>query len=334
MMNNNNSNNSLRFLTVLVLALFGTGIATLAAPGPPQDLLSEKIVLLGSRLIVSMPAGSCLEPRGHDIMGAPEPPEDESRVVWQKGAEKLVLMAYELHAYAGKDFAGNVRRLLQKEKKAEQPFVVSQSVSKGGLPLVLAKSEHSGTASGPGQLLESAFVSTSDGSVQLLAMYANPEAMKNAGRLSHLSESIFASLSQGTRQVNPGRRTVTLGDAGAELSLPPATAMSIQNGPDFTVYRFFTMKELASPETSLGIYVGGHPSFHEDKTAKSTPATILGTRTSWFESKSGSSHRLDALVSRPDGYTKLHLFISAPDEAGLQEMKQLAEAMSVTLRAI
>ena len=79
--------------------------------------LSEKpIEVLGGRLSIRMPQGAKKEARPFDIMSAPESEEHETRVVFDAGQERLVLMVHESFAFAGDDFEKDVRDWVAKWK--------------------------------------------------------------------------------------------------------------------------------------------------------------------------------------------------------------------------
>ena len=71
-------------------------ISELPSPANSARLtLSEKpIELLGGRLSVRMPQGPKIMARSFNIMSAPESEEHETRVVFDAGQERLVLMAH------------------------------------------------------------------------------------------------------------------------------------------------------------------------------------------------------------------------------------------------
>jgi Beta-lactamase len=72
--------------------------------------LAEKPVeALGGRLTVRMPQGARIEARPFPIMGSPESAEHETRVLFDAGDERLVLMVKEAFAFAGDDFEKDVK---------------------------------------------------------------------------------------------------------------------------------------------------------------------------------------------------------------------------------
>jgi hypothetical protein len=106
---------SMRLLrSVLVLVCATVYCSMLSADGVAGELgkakLSEKpIQLLGGRLTVRMPDGAKIEARTPNIMSAPEAEEHETRVVFDAGEERLVLMVHETFAFAREDFEKEVR---------------------------------------------------------------------------------------------------------------------------------------------------------------------------------------------------------------------------------
>ena len=83
--------------------------------GIGKSKLSEKPVeVLGGRLTIRMPGGSKKEGRPSLIMAAQQPEEHETRVIFDAGHERLVLMAHESFALAGDDFEKDVKEWVAK----------------------------------------------------------------------------------------------------------------------------------------------------------------------------------------------------------------------------
>ena len=77
--------------------------------------LSEKpIEVLGGRLTVRMPQGAKIEARLFNIMSSPESEEHETRIAFDAGQERLVLIVHEDFAFAGDDFEKDVREWVAK----------------------------------------------------------------------------------------------------------------------------------------------------------------------------------------------------------------------------
>ena len=88
---------------------------------------TKTLDLLNNRLTVSMPESTRNEARGHNIMGAPAANESESRLVFEDGGKKMVLMAWELFRRAGDNYGDEVPKALKEWSESEAtPFKVSK----------------------------------------------------------------------------------------------------------------------------------------------------------------------------------------------------------------
>jgi len=86
----------------------------------------ESLDLLNNRLSISMPKGTKNEARGHSIMAAPEANENETRLVFEDGEKKLVVMAWELFRKAGANYNEESTKALKQWSESEStPFKIS-----------------------------------------------------------------------------------------------------------------------------------------------------------------------------------------------------------------
>src|SRR4030095_4635439 len=75
--------------------------------GLPQ--CSRPPEFLRDRVSLRLPTGAREEPMVQSVMHAPESREDQSRIVIDAGAERLIIMVYELYTLTGDDFAASLR---------------------------------------------------------------------------------------------------------------------------------------------------------------------------------------------------------------------------------
>jgi hypothetical protein len=296
--------------------------------------LRTSISLLGNKLVVKMPAGSRAEARGNSIMGAPEPNTDETRIVLDGGKERLVIMANEMHALAGTDFTKNVNRVISEwQAEKHQRYAVAPNVmSHDGLKLVEVMPKGAVTESGEARLVESCFVSGKDGTVQIIAAYANPEAAKDWSGISGLARRIMETLSPGPSRSRLDSRTVEIDpDLGLKISLPAGSMYIDQPGPDFHVCCFYQCRELGEHTAGMDIYIGYAPSFDPAKGAVQQSGVVLGKSTSWFESRNGDEYNLEALLHpRESSHVVLHIFLSSVGKSDLTALKKVAETLTIS----
>ncbi|MGH9553902.1 MAG: hypothetical protein ACRD3W_31280 [Terriglobales bacterium] len=332
-----------KFITALCLLLATVTVFTALQVRADQFAklpLPSKLSLLGNKLVISMPAGSRVEGRGHDIMAAPEPSTDETRVVFDRGKARLVIMANEAHALAGSDFSKNVKRVVNEwAKDKHQSFTVAPNViSRNGLKLIVVMPNDGAAQSGEARLVTSSFVSGKDGTVQYVAIYANPDAAKDWPGISNLAGRIMETLAQGQSQSRLDARMVEIDhNLGLKVSLPERMMYVDQPGPDFHVSHFYQCRELGEHPAEMGIFIGYYPSFHPKKDTKQQSGIILGQSVNWFETKDGDECQLEALV-HPRQHTDptqelsvvLHIFLSGTDERDLTALKKVAETLTLS----
>lgn len=119
-------------------------------------LAEQPISVLGGRLWVRVPQGAEARARPHEIMSAPESEERETRVVFDAGPERLVLMVHETFAFAGGDLEKDVREWTAKWRghyrigtRLNDAFAAGSTFSPGeGVPSALTEPRTFAVASG------------------------------------------------------------------------------------------------------------------------------------------------------------------------------------------
>ncbi|WP_437797514.1 hypothetical protein [Sorangium sp. So ce693] len=337
---------------------------TQASPGPAApsiDFLGKRPAtsLLSGRLAVRLPEGARIEARARSVMAAAEPDEDETRVVLDAGDERFVIMAYELFALGGKDPEGGVRAAAATDFPGGGATVEPLGVSDEQLKAwaVFPKSADRGSVAIPVLVL---YVLHPDGFAQMLAFYVNPPAAKDAAGCSALAagagalpaapgelprctafaRAIAATVSAGPRRLDASGGERTLKGQGSEdsflVKVPAGASTTAQRGPDFTVHRLRLPVELGAPQSAIGIYVGGHPSFqYNQNEAKVTPTPrpgkVFGKAMSWqVWPMSPTRVMAEAILPHPKikGLT-VHLFAGAADDKALAPLLDIAASLRV-----
>ena len=112
------------------------------------------------------------------------------------------------------------------------------------------------------------------------------------------------------------------------ITVPKNTVATRQDGPDFLVHRLIVLRRLGANPESIGIYVGNHPDFHPG--ANKGEGLMLGKKVGWHSSRQGVG--LEALCELPiPGNPPLfaHVWVQAPNDTRLGELKQVAESMKL-----
>lgn len=309
-----------------------------AAPGPVSKVrLAEKPSdALGGRLLLRLPEGVQREAREHSIMGAEAPEENETRFVLDAENVRLVVMVNDLFATTtGGGLADVVKKTVAAGEKKLAGAKIEPLPLQGlaGARLTLPKPD----CDEEGCLAAAAWIASAEGEIEYVALYTNPAGAEETAALGTLATGIFSSLAPGARTLSlaEGERSLLgFGDKGAlAATLPRNAALSIERGPDFDVVRIHLLRPLGTPPASLGIYVGGFPSFHPRKEAPARTETLLGVETRWYSSSHGSVVGEEALVAFPedDEAPFLHLFLSG-DAAQAPALRAIASSLHFAAR--
>ena len=165
----------------------------------------------------------------------------------------------------------------------------------------------------------------------------NPAGAEEPEAAAALAKKIFASIAPGARTLplDAGDRLLLgFGEKGAlAATLPKNAAVSIEHGPDFNVVRVHLLRPLGTNSPSLGLYVGGFPSFHPPKAAPDRTETILGAKASWFSSGDATHIAEQTLVMFPDDdeLPFLHLFLNG-DASAAPALRAIASSLHFAAR--
>jgi hypothetical protein len=292
--------------------------------------------LLAGRLSMKMPPGSRLEARQASIMAAPEASQDESRIVLDAGPERLVVMVNEVYALAGAGFEAAIRKEAA-SSKGEVAFKV-EALKTGSPKLKAWALVPSKLAGGEASLVLASYLAAPDGTVQLVRFYVNPAGAKDARGCATLARAAHATLLPGARKLGrKGGVRALGGHAKLEVTTPRGYVATLQPGPDFEVHHLRKLAPFGTPAPSLGIYVGGHPSFQHKqrggvaaKQVVQRSGKLLGAKATWYAwpvSVKPARTMLEAMA--PVGRMKLHVFASGANAAEIAELLKIAESIKV-----
>ncbi|MGO8690550.1 MAG: hypothetical protein ACLQLG_13085 [Thermoguttaceae bacterium] len=302
---------------------------------PPEKIerlreakLAEKATeVLGGRLTVRLPSGAHAEPRPHSIMAAPEPEDHETRIIFDAGPERLVLLAKETFAFAGEDLEIDVREWLAKSKFNYRAKTVPHPAK--GLKAVaitpLAGLDHSFG------FVEGICVESTDRTIQTLDVYVNGVAAKDPQGCRALAHEILSSVAPGKRklQLAAGQRRLYAYSKELEISITvdQNTVAETQDGPDFLVHRLFTIGRLGTDPDTIGVYLGNAPDFKPG--AKKGSGTMFGKNIDWHLLPEGKG--METLCDLPIPGDKLvaHVWIHAATDARLAALKKAAETLKL-----
>jgi hypothetical protein len=340
-----------RRVIVLLGALLAVAMPAPAEAGELGKLALDKAAtdLLGGRLVMRLPAGARIEARGRSIMAAPESAQHETRVVLEKGEEKLVVMVFEFFALAGPDFEQQVRKELgQLKGKGGAPYAIGPLATGSPKLRAIAGTAPNLDPERKAALVLGAFLAHPDGTVQYVGFFVNPAAGKDAAGCTALAKRIAATLAPGPRALPraAGQRglDVLAKDTELQVTVPANWVASVQPGPDFIVHHLRKLTSYGSPSLGIGVYVGGHPSYqHKQTDGPPSKVTVVkgklfGKDVEWQQWQRGAgkdaSTTLEAIAPLP-GKDRLnvHVFATVADAAVLKEVQPIVATLKVGPKA-
>lgn len=307
-----------------------------AAPSPLSGITPTVATeALGGRLVVSLPPGVETAPRPHSIMAGDAPVENETRFVLDRENVRVVVLFDDQFATA--DSAGllalvraDVASTAQAKKSAAskvQPLALPAPLT--GVSVVPDALQ----CTDDGCFVEGAWVRTAEGEVEYVSVFTNAAGAAEPAAVRALAHAMLASIRAGGRTLPLGageRLLIGFGERGAlAVTVPEKTAVSIERGPDFDVLRLYLLRPMGQPEASLGVYIGGFPSFHPDRSGTKRESTILGRKTTWFvapPTKSGLQSEQALVDFKDDESPYLHLFLNG-DAASVPALRAMAESL-------
>ncbi|HEU5074205.1 MAG TPA: hypothetical protein VFU02_08530 [Polyangiaceae bacterium] len=303
--------------------------ASEAVPPPPEAaanacggfeqraLQTTPTPLLNDRLQVRVPEGAMSSAPPATSTATEQAIEMETRVFLGEGDKQLVVISEELGALAPP--------ALTEKLKAASPRLAQATFREltlpSGLKVVLAT--HDQLPEVPDAVpLAHAFSTLADGTLQATRIFVSPAVMAGGGKgCVDFAVSILSTLAPGKHVLDLSAGTRKLGSR-FELAVPQGTLIAPQRGPDFNVYRVLVVRELGSAAPQMGIYVGTHPSYAPEPSAKPIPGKLLGKPVTWLETTTNGVVERETLLKLPD--VSLHLFMAASDTADAEALTKTA----------
>jgi hypothetical protein len=330
-----------RILFVAGLVLYSmlgpTAVDTRADEWETLELASPPLKLLNDRLRIRMPEGARLEPRRTNIMSAENSIELETRVVFERGDKKLVLMVYELLCTAGDAFDDQLRKRDEKQSTGGRKVKTSVLLEQKGFRVLQTESTPL-SVDEEANLILAAWVDNRDHTIQLVKAYANPDAARDAG-LRGLCARILKTLAPGDRTLDAkaGVRALPVepGKLALAVDLPEGYAATMDQGPDFLVHRIRKICPFGESAYSIGIYIGGHPAYQHKQSdnadnlkVEKVPGELFHAQVQWFKYTEQGDTVLEAIHASPEiRPLMLHVFLSAPSEKELEAVRKVVETL-------
>lgn len=334
--------------SILFFALVVVGLIAMPADAGELAKLkpdSKSTPLLAGRLVVKAPKQAEVIARRASIMAAEEATEEETRMVIDAGSERLVIMTWELFSLKGDGFSKRADKYLKESLlPAERAKAKTERVTlpKNGLE-VYALAPLSHDKKREAILVLSAAIGHPDGTVQFMAFYVNPQGAADIPEVTKLSRTILGTLGPGKRRLDltAGARKLAAFEKTLEIQVPKNVSHSVQQGPDFLVHRLSQVAALSDERGSLGIYIGGHPSYQykqrENRSMGKWKANVtrkksklLGGDIEWHRWDNDGWHTAEAILALPGGGNLLlHVFAGGPDASLVDGMMKIAATLKV-----
>jgi hypothetical protein len=306
---------------------------------------SKTTSLLAGRLTLKVPDQAEVIARRASIMAAEEATEEETRIVIDAGSERLVIMTWELFSLKGDGFFKRADKYLKESQppaERAKAKIEHLAMAKTG-PDVYMMAPPSHDIKREAIMVLSAVIGHPDGTVQSMAFYVNPKGAVDIPGVTKLARAILGTLGTGKRRLDlaAGSRKLSAFEKSLEVQVSKNVSHSVQQGPDFLVHRLSQVVALNDDRGSLGIYIGGHPSYQykqrENRSMGKWKANVtkkksklLGSDIEWHRWDNDGWHTAEAILKLPgkDRFL-LHIFAGGPKAALVDEMLKIAATLKI-----
>jgi hypothetical protein len=335
--------------SILLTALIVSGLIAMPADAGELAKLkpsSKTTSLLAGRLTVKVPDQAKTIARRASIMAAEEATEEETRIVIDAGSERLVIMTWELFSIKGNGFSKRAGKHLKEslpEAERAKADIEHIAMPKTG-PDVYALAPLSHDLKREAIMVLSAVIGHPDGTVQFMAFYVNPKGAVDIPGVTKLARAILGTLGSGKRRLGlkAGSRKLAAFEKTLKVQVPKNVAHAVQQGPDFLVHRLSPVAALGDDRGSLGIYIGGHPSYQYKQrenrsmgkwkaSVKKKKSKLLGGEVEWHRWENDDWHTAEAILALPGaGRLLLHIFAGGPKSSFVDEMIKIAATLKIS----
>jgi hypothetical protein len=298
-------------------------------------LSSTPTSLLQGRLSVHVPAQAVPAPIQEGVMGAPEASTEMTRIDVNAGSQKMVLLAEELFARAGRQFEEGVKQkatLLPAKVKIESWPLPEPLRGYACIPVSPDKDKEA-------NLVLGLYVAQADGTVEELAFFVNQAGAVNFSEALELARSIARSVTPGKRrlEISAGERILRGYASDLVITVPEGFVATEQQGTDFLVHHLRKITEFTDPPEDIGIYMGDAPSQNGESAKENGTGILLGQTAHWYEEEvdlDGRKGLFDRALIRIGSWpstgnppTYVDVFLQAGDATGIQKLKKVAATL-------
>jgi hypothetical protein len=240
----------------------------------------------------------------------------ESHFLMEREGARLAVMVFETFGSATDDLAAVIAA------NDDTGGTVARLRLPSGLDAAIVEPHTTWGPSG-GVVLGTGWVNGPDGTVVSIAVVADEGLAPTASMCRAVARRILTSVAPGTARLDlaGGERELD----GYRIELPARHVLAAEPGVDFQVYRVFPVTPLDQPTAQLGLYLGQFPSFSPVGTE--VPGELLGEPVSWFQHEQEGWTQMDAVAPAGADGRLVHVFLSAPTEAGALALRGIAETL-------
>lgn len=302
--------------------------------------LTNRQSILNDRAFLFFPANAVNSARSTDIMAADPDTNGETRIVLDTGKMRLVFFAEELYRFGDKNLLPllsqqNGDRFSTRRLAAKEPLLAVVST-----PLVFDTAREA-------ILVNSLVVKTPDDALLRINAYVNKDGYAQKSEFQALTENVFATLANGTRQLNVKAHTelhsVMQSKSRLAIPLPQNFVVTKDKKYDFEVLKIQNMKPLSDTVwLNLTVYAGFHPSyFHaeyglSEKEAVKQQGVFLNKAVAWLNFKNErDGFYLKEQIIPADEIEKglvLHVAMLSSNKAGIAALTKLIGEMRLVNR--
>jgi hypothetical protein len=315
--------------------------------------------MLADRIKLRVPKGTTEIPRGFNLMDAPTPTEEETRLMLGGGVsagkapgdDTLAILAretWELDPDRAQEEADAVAHPGSLDEEAPKLLSLLYGGAEAPLdvePVAVADASIRAYAARPREvkvrpgadaaLVLAVLTALPDATLQSIGFYVTPSLLGDAAGCAAYAERIAASLSTGWRTLDrsPGVRKLRALSPTEVLTVtvPRDYVVVHQRGPDFDRYKIFHLRPLGLYPGAIVVMVDPYPHCDCDAPNDATAhekGTLLGREVTWHGQRGPAGGALYTTVALPHGYA--HLVVQATrQEKYLDEFLRVASTLAV-----
>ena len=296
-----------------------------------QEGGSEVFPVLDDRLTIKMLRETADSPMQFSIAAAPSSDREETRLIFDKDEEQLTVYAYEIFKYSSGNIEDDAKLLADEWLDLYgAEYALSKKRRFGGAEAVVF-SPVEFDASGEAVLIKCALVKMPDNTLINVCVFANQDMLADKRHCIGFADDILKTLRPGGRSIDISTHKESIWPYEIEVSEGYVYVPS--TGVDFAVYYITKIVPFdVAAQPRFGIYMGFDPSGADEPEgdgAGGIPDSVLGHDIKWGRNEEEGAIRMETVFGIPEAQSGLmmHVFITAYDEAELEEMKNMVYSL-------